>query len=207
MAGHQQRALARHVAQPVHAGGGLFRQARHRPAARGTCRAPCCVRSPPSSRIMLGGWPSGTSNGLLDAPVELLLGHALPGEHRACRPWRSRRRRGPAWRRCCRTTSAPRRRARGASRSAPRSGWSCAGSRRCARPSAAWLSRISARRAIRPGISLSAMVISLRPQSARLDVLDLVVLRRHVGSLLPGSAALYKDICIFGNLRRDCWDG
>jgi hypothetical protein len=40
--------------------------------------------------------------------------------------------------------------------------------------------RTSSRTAIRPGISCSAMVISLRPQSARREVLDVVIARRVV---------------------------
>ena len=90
--------------------------------------------------------PSGPVEDLLGAPPVLLQRLALPGEDRdalrvlgRCRSGRprSRRPRGPGWRRCCRRPSAPRRRARPASRSARRSGSSCAASRRCGRRRAA----------------------------------------------------------------------
>ena len=84
----------------------------------------------------------------------------------ACRAPRSPRRRGPASSRCCRTPSGRRRRAPAASRSARRSGSSCAASRRCGRRAAAAAGANSSRIAIRPGISVSAIAISLRPQSA-----------------------------------------
>ena len=86
---------------------------------------------------------------------------------RACRWPRSPRRRGPVSSRCCTTPSAPRRRGPSVSRSARRSGWSCAASRRCGHRAAVARGANSSRIAISPGISVSAMAISLRPQPAR----------------------------------------
>ena len=85
-------------------------------------------------------WP--LEDAVRELPV-LLERLALVGEDRRCRPWRSPRRRGPGSRRCCTTPSARRRRGPAASRSGPRSGSSCAASRRCARPSGAgsWRTR------------------------------------------------------------------
>ena len=78
------------------------------------------VASPPSSRIMFGPVlpvPSaGHDSAAVGAPPVLLERLALPGEHRDAAPRRSPRRRGPGWRRCCRTPSAPRRRVRPGSR-------------------------------------------------------------------------------------------
>ena len=98
-----------------------------------------------------------------------------------------------------RLTSAPWRRARSASRSAPRSGSSCAGSRRCGRPSSGFdCAELLAQRH-QAGHLVSAMAISLRPQSARRDVLDLVVGELGIGCISWLRAAArgnfsYKDI-------------
>ena len=81
------------------------------------------------------------------------------------RPRRWLRPRGPGSRRCCTRPSAPRRRARSGSRSAPRSARSLQEPMTRAPFSGCWAA-YSSRIAIRPGISCSASVISLRPNSA-----------------------------------------
>ena len=100
---------------------------------------------------------------------------AFVREHRRAALRRSRRRRDPASRRCCTMPSARRRRAPAASRSAPRSGWSCAASPAMRAPFSGCLRLNSSRIAIRPGISVSAIAISLRPQCGQRQVGDLVV--------------------------------
>ena len=133
------------------------------------------VASPPSSRIMFGPSPSGQAQRLLGAPPVLLERLALPGEDRDALRVLGRalgadgdRGGGVVLRRedVARAPSAPRRRARRASRSAPRSGSSCAASPMMRAPLSGCAAAYSSRIDIRPGISCSARRISLRPNSA-----------------------------------------
>ena len=141
----------------------------HRRGPVSACAPRCTssVASPPSSRIMLGApvrLPP-LEDAVREVPV-LVERLALVGEYRrAARGDRGGRvvlRRVDVARRPAHVA----RRAPAASRSAPRSGSSCAGCRRCARRAAAARGANSSRIAISPGISVSAIAISLRPQSA-----------------------------------------
>ena len=144
-----------------------------------SARLPRCissVASPPSSRIMFGPSPFCALGAELEDAVRVVpvVGErlALVGEHRRALARRARRRRGPGSRRCCTRPSAPRRRAPAASRPARRSGSSCAAMPAMRAPLSGWVFANSSRIAIRPGISVSAMRISLRPQAARDEVGD-----------------------------------
>ena len=83
--GHQQRAGAGHFPQPVHAGGGFLADAAHVGehlrilVVHQQCQVAAVIEDQvrrPAVR---------PAHRLLDAPPELLLVHALPGEHRRAR--------------------------------------------------------------------------------------------------------------------------
>ncbi len=82
-----------------------------------------------------------TSTPRASRPSRRTPGH--PAGSRRCRsvPPPPRQQRDPASRRCCSSPNALRRRAHSASRSAPRSGWSCGANRRSVRRPAAWSRR------------------------------------------------------------------
>ena len=160
------------------------------------------VRSPPSSRIMFGVQPSGPRTVCSmhhQNSSSLMPFQANTGMPAAATP----RRRGPGSRRCCRTTSAPWRRA-------PVS---------VSISTAVWIvmCRQPAMRAPFSGLDC-AVFLADRHQAGHLvlghgdflaaplgqgDVLDLEVLgrRRRPCGAPAWVAALYKDICMFGNPR------
>ncbi len=165
--GHGQLAPLVHLVEAVHAGGGLLGEAANAGQQVAVLRAVdhgrqvAAVVDDQVQRAAVG-----EDERLLDAPVVLGVGLALPGVDRDAADGHGGRR--VVLRRELVATAplhlGPQ--LEEASRSAPRSGWSCAGSRRCGRPASGLLGPYFLRRAIRPGISFSASSISFRPQSA-----------------------------------------
>ena len=123
---------------------------------------------PRRSRSRASAWPVRCTTSTPRASRPSTRTRAPRGGPRGCRPDRRRRprRRGPGWRRCCSCTSGPRRRAR-VSVSISTAVWTVMCSEPVMRaPFSGCASAYSRRSAIRPGISCSASVISLRPNSA-----------------------------------------
>ena len=86
-----------HLVEAMHARGRLFATGRGcSPSSSGNLSWTMAVRSPPSSRIMFSGWPSGKNSVCSMHQSNSSFGHRPSRRRPGCRSRRSRRRRGPA---------------------------------------------------------------------------------------------------------------